>query len=82
MRTMAELVDLVLMRERQAEAIEPEPVELESEPEPPVTPETDMERWQRLALESEQRGESVTMNSLLRSIPRPKLPRKPQAGDR
>lgn len=76
MRTIAELVDLALRRERQAEApVEPEPVE--PEPEPPAASETNMERWQRLALESEQRGESVTMNSLLRSIPRPKPPRKP-----
>ncbi|MBR1070234.1 hypothetical protein ABIF66_008850 [Bradyrhizobium japonicum] len=76
MRTIAELIDLALRRERQAEAIELEPVELEPSPSPPQN-ETAMARWRRLNARPASRSESIEMNAIARSMAIARPPRAP-----
>ena len=75
---LLELIIRILDRERSARAPapqpEPEPV---FKPEPVPAYETEMQRLQRLARDDVRAGRAIDMNDLLRSIPKPKPPRKP-----
>lgn len=73
MWTKAELIQLILNREADAPASKPEP-----EPGPPR--ETYLEWLRRRALEDEAAGRAITMNTLRRSVPKPRPPRKPRGG--
>jgi hypothetical protein len=65
MWTRAELIQLILDRERKLDA-----------PSPPK-PFEYMEQLRQRNLADECAGKCVTMNTLLRSIPKPRPPRRP-----
>ena len=71
------LLQLILDHERKVDVSAPEPVR---QPEPAPANETYTERLYRLAREDAAAGRSISMNDMLRSIPKPKPPRKPSWG--
>ena len=68
MWTRAELIQLILDRERKADA--------PPQPEPLNT----MEQMRQRNLADARAGKCITMNALARSVPRPRPPRKPSIG--
>ena len=70
MWTKAELIQLIIDRERKVDA-----------PSPPPSPKTEplsyLEQLRQRALADEREGKCITMNTLLWSIPKPRPPRKP-----
>ena len=70
------LLQLLREYERKADAPAPRPAPAR-QPEPVPANETHVERLQRLAREDAAEGRAVSMNDMLRSIPKPNPPRRP-----
>ena len=68
MWTRAELIQFLIARERKVDV---------PSPAPKTEPLSYMEQLHQHALDDVRAGRAVNMNDLLRSIPKPRLPRKP-----